>query len=411
MDVVVVAVSRPLAPFGVVVDGCPLGGSTFGAVRDQTLRACGLRPPTEKTASSASITGPCLVVSDELWVTRRALKAFLKASSSSAATVRLALPASRMLELTLALQDVDVDAAGGAVFPCAFVPAGVSTTVDDALRAPGLVIAYKELPIVMPVPRWLLGRPAATTTWPLTSTVALRVRHWLHVLRASHLAPQVWLIERALGDPLRSAARALLGLRPSSTARFMAWKRQFVFRGRNCVIHPSAIVEASVIGDDVIIGPQAVVLQSVIGDGVVIEQRAHVAQSTLGPRTFVSLNSSMQACVTFADADACANNLQACVVGARTGLTSFARALDSVVGGEVRVDDDGALRSVGELPCGVAFGPGSYVGANVTIAAGRTIPAGVRVVGAPAGVLRRVGAEAPGTFVVDDGALRSVTSD
>jgi carbonic anhydrase/acetyltransferase-like protein (isoleucine patch superfamily) len=311
----------------------------------------------------------------------------------------------------LPLQDVDVDAAGNAVFPCALVPAGMTTTVDDALRAPGFVIDYQELPIVMPVPRWLLGRDTATTTWPLTSTVALRVRHWLHVLRASHLAPQVELIERSLADPLRSAARALLGLRFSKTARFMAWKRQFVFRGRNTAIHPSAIVEASVIGDDVIIGPQAVVLQSIVGDGVIIEQRAHVAQSTLGPRTFVSLNSSMQACVSFADADACANNLQACVIGARSGLTSFARALDSVVGGEVRVDDDGTLRSVGELPCGVAFGPDSYVGANVTIAAGRVIPAGVRVVAAPAGVLRRVGSEPPGTFVVDDGALRSVNSE
>ena len=410
MLVVVVAVSAPLPPFGVVVDECPLGSSTFGAARAQTLQACGLKEPQHKTAPSSSVTGPCLVLSDELWITRRALKAFLQASSSSSQPVRLALPPSRLLELTLPLQDVEaVD--GGAVFPCVFVPAGVTTTLAEAWKCEPVVVAYKELLIVMPVPRWLMGREAATTTWPLTSTVVMRARHWLHVLRASHLAPQVWLIERALADPLRSGVRALLGLRPTSTARFLAWKRQFVFRGKNTVIHPSAVVEASVIGDDVIIGPQAVVLQSVIGDGVVIEQRAHIAQSTLGARTFVSLNSSMQACCTFADADACANNLQACLVGSKSGLTSFARALDTVVGGHVRVDDDGALRSVGELPCGVAFGPGCYVGANVTIAAGRVIPAGVRVVGAPAGVLRRVGKEAAGTFVVDDGALRSVSSD
>ena len=406
MQVVVVALSVPLQPFGVVVDACPLGGSTFGATRDHTLTSLGLVPPTQKTPPSSLVVGPALVLSDELWVTRRALRAFLKASSSSSGPVRLALPPSRLLELTLPLQDVDDDD-GRAVFPCAFVPAGVTVTAAEALAAPGIAIAYNEIPVVLPVPRVLLGREEATTTWPLTSTVALRVRHWVHVLRASHLAPQVWLIERALADPLRSAARAAWGFRFDKTARFLSWKRRFVFRGKNTNIHPSAVVEASVIGDDVVIEPQAVVLQSVIGDGCVIEQRAHVAQSTLGARTFVSLNSSMQACCTFADADACANNLQACVVGARSGLTSFARALDTVMGGEVRVDDGGVLRPVGELPCGVAFGPGSFVGANVTIAAGRAVPAGVRLLGSPQGLLRRVGSEAPGTFVVDDGGLRS----
>jgi NDP-sugar pyrophosphorylase family protein len=232
------------------------------------------------------------------------------------------------------------------------------------------------------------------------------------VLRASHLAPQVWLLDRATAQPVRSVLRAVGGLRPGRESRLAAWKRAFVFRGRNTVIHPSAVVEGSVIGDDVVIGPHAVVLQSVVGAGVRIEQRAHVAQSTLGRRTFVSLNSSMQACCTFPDADACANNLQACVIGAGAGLTSFVRALDTALddegrpGGPVRVRDGAALRDVGELPCGVAFGPGCWVGAGVTIAAGRTIPAGVRIVAHPDGLLRRVGGEGLGTFVVDEGGLR-----
>ncbi len=408
MQVVVAGLSPPLLPFGVVVDDCPLGDSTFRAAREQTLRALGLVAPAQKALPSTSVTGPALVLSDELWVTRRALKAFLKAAKTSTSAVRLALPPSRLLELMLPLQDLDIAKDGSAIFPCAFVPAGTTTTVAEALAAAGVVIAYQEIAVSLPVPRVLLGRETSTTTWPLTSTVALRARHWLHVLRASHLAPQVWLLERALQDPLRSLCRAALGLRVDEAARISAWKRLFGFRGARTFIHPSAIVEGSVIGADVVIGPQAVVLQSVVGDGVVIEQRAHVAQSTLGARTFVSLNSSMQACCTFEDADACANNLQACVVGARSGLTSFARALDTVVGGAVRVDDAGTLRSVGELPCGVAFGPGSFVGANVTIAAGRALPAGVRVLGSPQGVLRRVGTEAAGTFVVDDGGLRAV---
>ncbi len=401
MQVVVVALSQPLAPFGVIVDECPLGDSSFGAARDGTLRAVGLTPPPTKATPLTTVTGPALVLSDELWLTTRALKAFLQATKQATTTTTLALPPSRLTELLLPLQDLD-----DGRYPCAYVPAGTKTTVAQALSAPSVSIAYKEISATLPVPRHLLGRETATTTWPLTSTVALRVRHWLHVLRASHLAPQVWLIERALADPLRSALRAALGLRPTAAGRFLAWKRQFVFTGKNTHIHPSAVVEASVIGDNVVIGPQAVVLQSVIGDGVVVEQRAHIAQSTLGARTFVSLNSSMQACVTFEDSDACANNLQACVVGKHAGLTSFARALDTVVGGSVRVDDNGALRDVGELPCGVAFGPGCFVGAGVTIAAGRVVGAGVRIVGGRDAVLRKTAVDGPGTYVVDEGVLR-----
>jgi hypothetical protein len=411
VQVFVVEQSAPLQPFGLRADDCALGDGTFGDARAAALAALGLRAEG-RVAPTTSVRGPALVLADDVWVTRRALRAFIRAARASPTPVRLALPPSRLLELTLPLQDVAVGDDGAAVFPCAFVPAGVTAEAGAVLAAAlPVVIPYREIALDVPVPRALLGRTSATTTWPLTSTVAMRVRHWLHVLRASHLAPQVWLLDRATAAPVRSAWRALAGLRPGAEARLAAWKRAFVFRGANTVIHPTAVVEASVLGDDVVIGPNAVVLQSVIGRGTRIEQRAHVAQSTLGPRTFVSLNSSMQACCTFADADACANNLQACVLGSAVGLTSFVRALDTALdddgrpGGEVRVLDGGRLRGVGELPCGAAFGPGAWVGAGVTVAAGRAIPAGARIVAAADQLLRRVEGAGPGAFSVVDGGL------
>ena len=290
------------------------------------------------------------------------------------------------------MQDVEVDDIG-AIYGCAFVPAGITTTAGAALdTAAPLDIVARVIPTMVPVPRSLLGVPSGQMQWPLTSTVVMRLRHWVHVLRASHVAPQVWLLERAVRDPVRSAWRALLGLRPTAAARQAAWSRQFVYVGRRCLIHPSAVIEGSV-----------------IGAGSRLEQRTHVSQCTLGRRTFMSLNSSMQACVTFDDADACANNLQACVVGARAGLTSFARALDTTLfedgrpGAPVEVVDGDRRRRVGELPCGACFGPDSYVGAGATIAAGRMIGAGVRIVGE--GLVTRTVTSGPGTFRVVDGGL------
>lgn len=412
MQVVVVARGLVLFPFGVVADACPVGPATLKDARDEALRRCRLTPPTAKVSDHGVVTGPALVIADDLWITRRALASFLKAASASKSPVRLRLPASRLLDVFLPLQDVHVDDEG-AVYAVAFVPAGQQVRAGDVLDgAAPLTIPYKEILTALPVPRTLLGSATGTTSWPLTSSVVLRVRHWVHVLRASHLAPQVHLLERGLQDPLRSAWRALLGLRPTAFAREAAWKRQFVFLGRNCSIHPTAIVEGSIIGDDVTIGPGAIVLQSIIGSGTRIEQRTHISQSTIGRRNFISLNTSMQACVTFDDADPCANNLQACVVGARAGLTSFVRALDTVLhddgrpAGPLHVLDGADKRPVGELPCGACFGPDTYVGANVTIAAGRVIPAGVRLVTAPSELLRRIPADtAPGTWLVDDGAV------
>ena len=52
--------------------------------------------------------------------------------------------------------------------------------------------------------------------------------------------------------------------------------------GKNCQIHPTAVIEACHIGDNVVIGPYAVVRASVIGDGAKIEEYATVNISAGG---------------------------------------------------------------------------------------------------------------------------------
>lgn len=396
---------RIIAPFGVDVDACALGAGTFGSYRDALLAHAGL------TASDASldedITGPALVWSDDVWVTRRALRGFLEATRDAREPARLCLPRSRLLELFLPLQDTDIDGKDRAAFEVGFIPAGVTAKAKDvfALGAERWVeVPYKELRLEVPSPRYILKRESATLPFPLTSTVVMRVRHWLHVLRAGHLIPQVTLLETAMSQPVRSSLRALRAVRLTSASRLRALRASFVYKGRNCFVHPTATVEASVLGDDVHIGAYSYVTNSVVGSGTVIEQRAHVSGCALGPRTFVSLNSSLQACVTFGDTDACINGVQACVIAQRCALTSFARPLDLAVDGPVRVDDDGTLREAGELPCGVAFGPGVFAGADVVIAAGRAIPAGVRLYVDGSGVLQKIpGDLAPGAYAVVDG--------
>lgn len=405
MNVHLVRRGLPLAPFGRVADACAFAGATFADARADVLGHNGL-PPAVPGDVDDDIAGPALVLADDVWITRRALRGFLKASARATGPVRLALPASRLLELFLPLQDVETHE-GRAAFDVAFVPAGASVKAS-ALFALGpsawCDVPYREIALPVPVPRHILRAPSATLVWPLTSTVVMRIRHWVHVLRAGHLAPQVTLLDRAAAAPLRSAVRAMRSLRLSHRGRVAAARRHFVMRGRGVVIHPTATVEASVLEDDVTVGAYAYVSNSYVGAGSVIEQRAHVNGSSLAPNTFVSLNSSLSACVTFGDTDACINGVQACVFGERGAYTSFAHPLDLAVDGPVRVEDGGVLREVGPLPCGVAFGADVFVGANVVIAAGRAVPAGVRLYADGRSVLQRVPAElAPGSYAVVDG--------
>ncbi len=412
MKVRLVASGARIAPFDCGVDEVPIGVHTLAAARFAAMRAAGLARDVASLAVADDddvIDGPALVVRDDVWVTRRALRGFVRAAGVAGAPTRLCLPRSRMLALTLPLQDVPVDGDGRAAFDVALVPSGGRARPRElfALEPDRWCAApYRERLLSVPVPRHILGAEHQAMAWPVTSSVVMRVRHWLHVLRAGHLAPQVALLDRAAAAPLTTALRALPAVRLSGAATLRALPRRLVFRGRRTVIHPSAVVESCVLGDDVTVGANAYLRNSVVGDGCVIEQRAHVNGCALGPRTFVSLNSSLSACVTFGDTDACANGIQACVVGPRCALTSFARPFDLAPGGAVKVDDGGALREVGELPCGVAFGPDVFVGADVTIAAGRAIPRGVKLVADPARTLTRVRADAaPGWYAVVAGAM------
>ncbi len=402
MKVVIVRRGRTIAPFGCDVDACGLGAGTFASYRERVLRD--EKVSVEEASVDDGVTGPAIVWSDDVFVSKRALEGF--ASAAAGELSRLCLEPSRLLELFSPLQDVDTHE-GKAGYDVGFVPAGQSLRIKDVFalgaerwRAP----PYRQLDLEVPVPRHILGRESSTMVFPVTSTVVMRVRHWLHVLRAGHLMPQVALLERASSQPVRSALRGLSALRPTRAGRMRALRRAFSYRGRGTYVHPTATVEASVLGDDVTVGAHSYVTNSVLGDGCVIEQRAHVSGCSLGPRTFVSLNSSLSACVTFGDTDACINGVQACVIAQGCALTSFARPLDLAVGGAVRVEDDGGLREVGELPCGVAFGPKVFVGADVVIAAGRAVPAGVRLYVNADRVLRKVPADlAPGSYAVVDG--------
>ena len=73
-------------------------------------------------------------------------------------------------------------------------------------------------------------------------------------------------------------------------------------KAKNCKIHPTAVIEACEIGDNVEIGPYAVVRASIIGDGAKIEEHATVNLSVLGPNSRAARYAMINLCVLMEDA-------------------------------------------------------------------------------------------------------------
>jgi carbonic anhydrase/acetyltransferase-like protein (isoleucine patch superfamily) len=231
----------------------------------------------------------------------------------------------------------------------------------------------------------------------------------VHALWLSNLWPQIEMVERITQSPLSTAWRLLRAVRPTPSATRWAVARSFNQVGRGVEIHPSAVVELSVLGDGVKVGPFALVRGAVLGRDVRVEERANVMFSTLGDRCYVSKNSTVFACLGYPDADLCINGMQYCVAGRRSALTSLVRPMDMKYRGDVTLRLDGRTIAVRELMVGSCFGHDSFVGPEVLIGPGREIPNRTVVAPRPGTVMTRVDAAVTrdgGLAYVQDGVLR-----
>ena len=108
--------------------------------------------------------------------------------------------------------------------------------------------------------------------------------------------------------------------------------------GKNCKIHPTAVVEACTIGDNVEIGPHAVVRACVVGDGAKIDEHCVVNLSVVGKgarvgRTAICNLSILYPNVMFSHGD----GLQGSVLGSSSFLAIGVVGLDISFGKEIQV--------------------------------------------------------------------------
>lgn len=378
------------------------------------LRDCGIREVTAITDVSDLPTAgaPFLVLSDDLFLTRALLRDFLHAIArdQTAGTRRLALPACRLLTETAALQDLvrgtGADGKGWAGYPLWVARPGVTRADLDAAAAV-VIDPREETKSLKGVPK--VFAESGELSFAFTARVAMRVQHWVHVLKANHLAMMAGIAALKDRSKLRNALAILwIAMRsfPPTEARVM---RTLVQRGKGVKIHPSAVVEASILGDGAKIGAHAMVRGSVIGANATVGDFAYVQMSVLGPGAVVTKRATAEFAVLYPDA-VLGHYAQMSVLGRDAFVATEAILLDMKGKGEVPVEHRGEQVPSGQRFLGACIGHRAFVGAGVFLRHGIAVPNGASLVKHPDEIVGSVEAAAEGRpRVVRDGKAVPLT--
>jgi hypothetical protein len=353
-----------LAPFGDPVGDLPLAGATVEAFRAREVERS--RAPGERLsfAAHAVATAPLLA-------------AFARAAGPRPGPPRaLALPRTPALAaLTPASTIVDD---GERLVYDVFLDAPSGASLSE-LRA-----AATPLQIELPLPferRQLprLGPPPHQLEVPADGVFAAHLEHWVHLLWVAPLA-----VPRALElEPgrLRRLGRGLLPSRVAKAAR----------------VHPSAIIEGSVIGPDAEIGARAVIRHSYVGPGARLSDFTRVHRSVLGADVHTLADATFEDVVALGGGTLSSLLLRHTLLGRSVFLTTGAIFWCEGLEGPVTVAHAGREVDTGRRLLGGCAGHGSILGARTIVAPGRALPNRTTVVMRKEEAVARVAGAAPGT--------------
>lgn len=335
---------------------------------------------------------PCLLVHDDLYFTRAAVRRFLRQASSEAAGRNGCQAALRVNLLTEAL-----------------VPELQGPRVDDSRHGPlrsfdmfwlrdrdaacGLAEQTCSVPISAPYTR-LSSRthrcfaPSGRFEVPLSTVFLSPVRHWANVVGINMNGMAAFLAEQLCRRP---AAAAMLPLRAALRAGSLRPARlagKTYLSGRRCRVHPTAHVEGAVLGNRVRIGPHAVVRFSALGNGAVIGAGASLEGCSVGPCTNVNNTVVLRGTTIGEGASIGTFFNQLSVIGRRVVMCPDSGILDFNLRGTVPVTVDGQTVRTGSMILGSALGDDVFLGPGVHIACGRELPAGCVLVESPRQMVR-----------------------
>ena len=361
-----ISTNEPIAPFGDSASDIPILNQPLSQVQVQTLEAAGFQLVDEPPVNE-----PYLLLSDRIWFTAeliRRMKSHRGQLSASDHTWSEGMHCLQSFQYNGCYELAMIEAGEPASFE-ALQPLSFDWDLRDADPMdlhPSMAHAQKNLRV--------------------GPCMVHQIHHWSHVLRVNQLAIA------NIGEEVRLQwKRANLFVRLWMIIGFLcrvrSFNRQKVLArmgtvGKNCQIHPTAVIEACHIGDNVVIGPYAVVRASVIGDGAKIEEYATVNISSVGAESRINRYALANLCVLYDRvmiSHGC--GYQGCVIGKDAFTAWDVTAIDLSFGKSIKVQHNGEWVDSGQHFLGAAIGHRAVLGNRVRINYGVSIPNDAVLVG------------------------------
>ena len=398
-----VATGRRIAPFGDPVRDVHVGLTTLGARQAAAVQACGLAL-VEVEAIAEVTERPAVVLFDDVFVTEMALRHFVARAMSATEDLALAVEDGLVARATDPFSEVRREGEDRVYDLAVLVdPAPVADLADLHRRARPWRLPARERTARLALPPSLgADRTPGTreADAPITARIVAPVRHWVQVLRLAQLSVGVELL-----DALRREPRRLLRLRLMRGRDPWKVARKLVFVHPTARVHPTADLEAAIIGPGAVVEAHAHVHRSVLGPGVRLGDHAVVVGCMLGDGVQVLRASYLALCAAMPGGTLASYKVQMSLFGRDVFLTTSAWLIDAKLSGQVQVEHEGRRYPVGAF-LGCCLGHRVTLGAQVLVQAGRAVPNGAVVVGAPERFLSHLPAEAPGgVCTVRDGRL------
>ena len=382
-----------IAPFGEKVGESLVLGQTLCESQEAALRRAGLNrvetPPTDQ---------PYLVYTDRCWFTSDAIRRFV----ASGAIGRAALDHEAYLLQTRSLQ---TDPQHPEI---AIIPRGAPPSLEGPLLP--LDLNLRAFTGATLHPAMAHAQPSA----PVGSSALIHgIEHWSHLLRVNLLAMLARTEEFRLDFeawPWWRKVAGLVALLWRSKGFSIAKLARGLSRiGKNCRIHPTAVVEGCELADEVEVGPHAVLRGCTVGRGARIEPHAVANLAVIGAGARLSQGAYVNLCVLLPGALVSrGNGFQMSVFGRDSFVAVGATILDLSFGRAIRVDHSGERVDTESHFLGACVGHRARVGQGVRIGYGSFIPNDALLVAPPDDVLKRWPEDLMEPACVRDGVATAV---
>ncbi len=364
-----------LDPFGDPPAALPVLGGTLADSQAAALAAAGVTPGEGDPAASR------LVYGENTWFTATCVRRLLAAGR----------PGRLVVRHEGWLRHVSPLATDPSHPTLAVLPPGMAAADLGSLEEIEVEAGFEPMDIDLGHAAFV---HAAQTGMVSGIAVAHDLEHWSHLTRLNGIALA------ALGRERKAEFELAAWYSRLGTALSVLWRagalneasilRALTRRGAGCKVHPTAVVEACELGDNVTIGANAVVRGSVIGAGARIEALAHVSACSIGPRATVGRQTHLALCVLAEGAYVSAGvGHQATLFGRNSFMALGCCTFDLSFGKPVEVDTPQGRTSAGTFFLGPAIGHRARIGAGVRLGYGVAVPNDAFVVAPAPDVLRR----------------------